>query len=277
MPSVFRKFYRRYFKPVFISANLVLNKMGRKHKCFICGKSFSRFTKYGKGLRGLSVFLKEAAVTGSDLDNFGCIYCGATDRERHLFMFFDKLEFWQRFPGAIILHIAAEPNLGRAIKSLHPEMYIKGDLYPMGEEEIKINIMETIYTENRFDVIICNHVLEHVSDHRKAIAEIFRILKPGGTAILQTPYSNLLHKTFEDEGINTDYLRKFFYGQYDHLRLFGKRHLLDDLCAQGFILQISVSRELFDGSTADFYGVNNNEDLIEVLKPGRSIQELHYT
>ena len=267
MPTFLHKFYRKYIKPVRSSAGNLINKMGRRKQCYICGRKFSHFLKYGNGFAGLSEFLRRVSFTGSNLDNFGCPYCHSTDRERHLFIYFDKLDFWKYIPDSTILHIAPEPHLAKKIMSLQPGKYIRGDLMPADEHELRIDITEATFEDNMFDVLICNHVLEHVANYRKAFAEIFRLIKPGGRAILQTPYSELLARNLEDDGINSDKSRDYFYGQRDHMRLFGRQQFLAELQATGFILQIIRSSEIIDNYKSQLFGINSEEDLFIFMKP----------
>lgn len=267
MTTFLHRLYRKYIKPARLSAGNLINKMGRRRQCYICGRKFSSFLKYGYGFAGLSEFLRRVSFTGSDLDNFGCPCCHSTDRERHLFMYFDKLDFWKYIPDSTILHVAPEPYLAKKILSLQPAEYIRGDLLPADEHELRIDITEASFEDNRFDVLICNHVLEHVANYRKAFAEIFRLMKPGGRAILQTPYSKLLARNFEDEGINSDTSRDYFYGQRDHMRLFGEQQFLAELQATGFILQIIRSSDIIDNHESQLYGINNEEDLFIFMKP----------
>ena len=262
MASLIRKFYRKHLKPVYRKIDLVVNKMGHDHKCNICGNTFSRFLKFGKGTKGLSDFLRKLDIIGSDIDNFGCIYCGATDRERHLFLYFDYLKYWGKFSGTRVLHFAPEPHLSKRIKSLDPKEYVMADLYPVNPEVNKVDITQIPFVNDSFDIIICNHVLEHVSDFKKALTELFRVLKPEGFVILQTPYSNLLNKNFEDKNIYSEDQREFFYGQKDHVRVFGKSDFFASIVACGFDLTLFDSIALVSSDQHHYFGMNTNENLI---------------
>ena len=99
--------------------------------------------------------------------------------------------------------------------------------------------------------------------------ELFRVLKPNGIAILQTPYSTVLSKNFEDENINTDEARFFFYGEKDHFRIFSEKHLLSDLKKVGFHLRTVKNKDFFENEVSHYFGVNSNEDLIQVIKPSK--------
>jgi predicted SAM-dependent methyltransferase len=243
------------------------NKVFKRKECYICHNKFHHFTKYKGGTKKLSEFVKLLNCIGSDPDNFGCICCGSHDRERHIFMFFDELKIWEKIKNAKILHFAPEMHLSKKIEKEQPEIYIKGDLFPKHENDVmQIDVTQIKYPENYFDFIICNHVLEHVPDYLRAMSEIFRVLKPGGSAILQTPYSKLIKHHFEEENINTDYLRNFFYAQEDHCRFFSETQFLNDLKKTGFSLNLKKSINFFNTELSNYYGINNNEDLIWVIK-----------
>ena len=83
------------------------------------------------------------------------------------------------------------------------------------------------------DAIICNHVLEHIPDDRKAMKELRRVLKPGGWGILQVPISYVLAATHEDPSIVTTEAREQAFGQYDHVRIYAKDYV-DRLVGAGF-------------------------------------------
>ncbi len=242
--------------------------MGRRRQCYVCKNTFNHFTKYNNGYRGMPEFMKHLDMVGSDIDNFGCLYCGSHDRERHLFMFFDKMKLWDDIKKARILHFAPENNLSLRILALDPSEYIMADLEPQDKNVKRIDITKIPYNDSVFDLIICCHVLEHVPDYLCALREIYRVLRPNGIAILQTPYSTFLKHTFEDENINTDELRSYFYGQADHCRVFSEYDYFSALRQTGFVLQIVKNSDYFDNNVSFYYGINKREDLVKVLKPG---------
>jgi hypothetical protein len=96
------------------------------------------------------------------------------------------------------------------------------------------------------------------------LQEISRVLKVNSIAILQTPYSELLHNHFEDPGINTNELRLLFYGQEDHVRIMSKKQFFDEL-AQYFTVNIIKNQSFFSDEDCTKYGVNSREDLIMVF------------
>lgn len=238
-----------------------LNGLGKTHACCVCGKTFFRFSKYRGGWKAFSVYLHNVQWTGSDFDHFWCPYCRCHDRERHLILFFEKLGFWDKLAGASVLHLAPEKRLAARIEACRPARYVKGDLVPAREGIEKIDVTGIPYPDAAFDWVFCNHVLEHVPDDAKALSELFRVLKPGGIAILQTPFAAGLEKSLEDpDEINSDEKRIEFYGQEDHVRLYGN-DLFDRIKAAGFQLELKTHDDCLPDTDAVRYGVNRNEPL----------------
>jgi len=124
--------------------------------------------------------------------------------------------------------------------------YVTADLEsPLAD--VKLDVQDMPFDDREFDVVICNHVLEHVPDDRKAIAEIFRVLRHGGFAIMQVPTDYSREKTYEDDSITEPLEREKHFRQKDHYRLYG-RDYLNRISEAGFILKeenymLSLSRE----------------------------------
>ena len=95
-----------------------------------------------------------------------------------------------------LLHVAPEKNLRKILKSFSNIKYISGDLNPLIDCGIRLDITDMNFEDNLFDVIICSHVLEHIVGDRKAMRELFRVLRPEGFAILQVPISKNAKETF---------------------------------------------------------------------------------
>lgn len=241
------------------------NVMRRSKRCYICGKTFGSFLPFRDGLKSVSPFLLYLDIVGSDVMNFSCPYCSNHDRLRHLFMYFDKLDFWRRFDGAAILHIAPESALSERIVSHEPRLYVKGDYSPRSADIQRIDVTALPFPDESFDVIICNHVLEHVGDDLAALSEMCRTLRPGGCAVLQTPYSNFLARTFTDPAIDSDELRQRYYGQEDHVRLFG-RDLFDRMRRAGLTPHIETHESRLPEFDPVYYGVNAAEALLLAIK-----------
>lgn len=245
----------------------LLNCFGGPRQCYVCKRRLIRFTKHRRGSRSIPQFQKKLSLIGSDVDNFGCVFCDSHDRERHLFMYFDRLGLWDNIQGGGVLHFAPEKNLSARISSCQPHTHVLADASPSDARIERIDATAIPFPDNSFDVVIANHVLEHIPDYRKALSEFFRVLKPGGIAILQTPYSKLLEENFEDRGIASDAMRLFFHGQEDHVRTFGLRRLLLSFEEAGFTLALVRHADVFDKNVFYRYGVNPEEDLLRIIKP----------
>lgn len=194
-------------------------------------------------------------TAGSDPDHFECPRCGSHDRERHLFLYLQSSGLLEEARGAAILHFAPEKHLTKLIQQTQPAQYVKADLFPGAPDVQRVDMLDMQFADNGFDLVIANHVLEHVSDADRALAEIRRVLKPGGYTILQTPYSRTLHHTWEDPGIDSQDARLQAYGQEDHVRLFG-RDIFDRFAATGFESRVQQHAELLPGVDTRIAGVN---------------------
>lgn len=119
-----------------------------------------------------------------------------------------------------VLHIAPEQVFFKIFKKFENWNYTTCDLNsPLAD--IKSDICNLPFKNNSYDLILCNHVLEHIPDHNKAISELYRILKKGGILIAQVPIDFSKEKTFEDFNITNNKERNKIFGQYDHVRVYG--------------------------------------------------------
>jgi SAM-dependent methyltransferase len=206
---------------------------GGQHHCVVCNRRVWRFMPYRSGTRGASGLMRALDVVGSDPDHFECPRCGAHDRERHLLMYMRASGLLDGLRGKSVLHFAPERRLSRFIRNARPERYLPCDLFPQSPEVQRVDMLDMQFEAGTFDAVIANHVLEHVGDDARALSEIRRVLKPGGFAILQTPYSRRLHGTWQDAGIDDPRSRLQAYGQEDHVRLYG-RDIFERIVSAGF-------------------------------------------
>jgi SAM-dependent methyltransferase len=160
-----------------------------------------------------------------------CPSCGAYERHRLLFHYLTHTEGLLA-PGTRVLHFAAnegiEPQL-RARDDLH---YRTADLF--AKADLKLDLTDIDQPDASWDLVICYHVLEHVDDDREAMREIFRVLAPGGRAILQVPLQHGREATYEDPSITDPKQRLAHFGQEDHVRLYGTADFRRRLEAAGF-------------------------------------------
>lgn len=242
--------------------NILLGDKKYHKSCIICDRKLERFFPYEVQQ---SEFVKSLNIIGSDLDNHSCPHCGCHDRERHLSLYFNKLSMWSMFEGKKILHVAPEQYIAKKIKKLNPLEYFRVDLFPSSDDILEMDITSIPFENSTIDFIICNHVLEHIPNDLTAMKEMYRVLKEGGQAVLQTPYTPLLEKSFEEGSINTPEERLKYYGQDDHVRIYGN-DFFKRLQSVGFKLNIVKNSDLFSAEECSKYGVNYNEDLILVSK-----------
>ncbi len=175
---------------------------GDQVECPCCDSTFSRFLPH----RGRS----QAKCPG----------CGALERHRLLSLFLERETDLYERPGTM-LHIAPEYALRRRLARTGGLLYITGDINPT-VADFELDVMALPFDAASFDYLICNHVLEHVEDDRRAMAEVHRVLKPGGWAILMCPVDGRRATTLEDPTAVTPAERHRLYGQSDHLRLYGR-------------------------------------------------------
>ena len=237
--------------------------------CIACNRPVLAFLPFGGGSKAVRPLMKAAAVIGSDVDHFSCPKCWAHDRERHLLLYFTKLDFKSFIANSRVLHLAPEPALKRFIESAMPTEYVRGDLFPASADVQRVDLCKMSFDAGSFDLVIANHVLEHVDDDGQALKEIFRILRPGGMAVLQTPYASALSKTIYDPEITDPELRLQLYGQEDHLRLYGS-DIFERFTSTGLESKLQCHSDLLPDIDFRVYGVNSKEPLMLFRKPSPS-------
>ena len=161
--------------------------------------------------------LKKLKVIGAGTRKHICINCSANDRLKMIWYYLNQNASF--FKNKNILHIAPEKHLLNLFKE-NTDQYYPRDLFDLRDEVKYMDITQIDeFEDNSFDLIVCNHVLEHINEDTKAMKELYRVLKHGGKAITQIPYSNVLEKSKEVE-TNSDEDREREYGQYDHVRIY---------------------------------------------------------
>lgn len=195
--------------------------------CPCCGSSFTRFAD-------------------QIAPNRACWTCGSLERHRALWLFLGTRPDLLR-PAMSILHVAPERALRHNLARSAGASYVGGDIdRRFGPERLDVTALE--FAESTFDLVMCNHVLEHVPDDRQALAEIFRVLKPGGWASLQVPVE-LGIVTDEDLSVTNAGERYSRFGQRDHVRRPG-RDYIDRYVAAGFVLD-TYGAEQFTPATIE--------------------------
>jgi SAM-dependent methyltransferase len=145
-----------------------------------------------------------------------CPSCSSLERHRNLKLWFDRNH--HLFRSADVLHFAPEMCVTRFVKPASGS-YVTADLEP-GRCNLTINIEQIKLPDHRFDIVLCSHVLEHVND-RTALSELYRIIRPGGALVIMVPVIEGWPATFEDSAITNAADRELYFGQSDHVRLYG--------------------------------------------------------
>ena len=197
-----RKFLIKY--SFLITPILRIIFRGKKYTDPIDDSNYSKFLSYGyKTVR------KNALCPGTL----------SLERHRLLWLYLDR-ETNFLSSNLKVLHVAPEQVFYKKFKKLKNWEYFTFDLNsPIAD--IKGDLISTNFKDEYFDLIICNHVLEHIEDDKSALDEMYRILKYNGISILQVPINVKRENTFEDLSIKSKIQREKYFGQYDHVRVYG--------------------------------------------------------
>lgn len=175
-------------------------------RCPVCGRGFKKFLPYGR------IHPRPNAL---------CPNCLSLERHRLLWLYLqERTPFFAS--ARPVLHIAPEACFISRFEDVHGDAYITADIEsPLAK--VKMDIHRMPFDDSAFEAVLCNHVLEHVTDDIQAMREIARVLKPGGFAILQVPFFHPVpEKTWSDPSITDRKRREELFGQDDHVRRYGK-------------------------------------------------------
>lgn len=222
MEGLFKFILNKIPRPLLIKASYWVRPLisiylrGSRFTDPIDDKSFRSFLPYGYGIQ------RKNALSPSTL---------SLERHRLLWLYLKNETDFFTAPKKV-LHIAPEQCFLTRFKNLNNIAYITADLNsPIAD--VKADLLDLPFEENAFDVVFCNHVLEHIEDDKKAMSELYRVLKSGGMGIFQIPQDLGREKTYEDFSIKSAEERTKHFGQYDHVRVYGKDYF-DRLRAVGF-------------------------------------------
>ncbi len=228
---------------------------GTEFECPFCGGHFRILLPGGLDL---PVLKDNMVVGGGYRPNAICPRCSSWDRDRLIYLYLNNNGDICH-PNVKLLHIAPEKLLQNYLKTYPNIDYLSADLNSP-RAMVKMDITNIKYGDNQFDIIICNHVLEHVPDDRQAMSELYRVLKPGGWAILQVPISLSLKDTLEGSNVITPEEREKTLGQSDHLRLYA-RDYKDRLESAGFSTEVYSFVKEFGEAAARKYGLSKDENI----------------
>lgn len=225
---------------------------GNTVHCPCCGASYLTFLPAGIEKRA----------------NAKCLKCGSLERHRALWLFLHaKTDI---FSGQKkILHVAPEIQLYYKFSETKNIDYHPIDLSPenyhYGAKTIAMDVTALQYADEIFDVVICNHVLEHIPDDKSAMHEMYRVLRKGGMAILNVPIRKDIEQTIEDFSVTDPAQRLALYGQTDHVRIYGKDYI-NRLQEAGFVVDVIQFVETFTHNEQFKYGIVPKETMFYCTK-----------
>lgn len=223
---------------------------GNQVECVVCGRHYKKFLPYGRI---------------NPRPNALCPNCLSLERHRLIWLYLKKETNFFSAP-LNVLHIAPEHCFMKLFEKQHGSNYITADIEsPLAKVKMDIHTMP--FEQNKFDVVLCNHVLEHVKDDIQALKEIHRVLKPGGWAVLQVPFfSPVPDTTFEDASITDPREREKVFGQDDHVRKYG--HDYPNRIRQGGLLaEENKLAQNLEPQLSFRYGLQASEVLYIAKKP----------
>jgi SAM-dependent methyltransferase len=244
----------RYYPEIVLS-------LGNRLECPFCGWHFRRFRPAGFHY---PVIVEKQVIGGHWHRDNVCPRCMSNARERLAYLFLkDRTPLFEQ--PARLLHIAPEPQLASVLKHSPNIRYVSADLMSPAVMS-HFDIQHMPFQNQTFDVAICNHVMEHVADDSIAMAEVHRILKPGGWALLQVPIALKLDHTIEDPTAVTESQRIERFGQEDHVRLYNRSDYIQRLEAAGFEVNVENYTGVLGPTKVEQFGLVLEEDVFFCTK-----------
>lgn len=191
-----------------------------------------------------------------------CPVCGALERHRLVAMYFQNRRDLLHDIGRV-LHVAPERPVERILRDWAGEAYVSVDLDEKNAM-MQADLRHMPFGSGSFDCVFCSHVLEHVPEDRKAMAEMHRVLRPGGWAIVQVPVER--ETTYEDATITDPDVRRQLFGQPDHVRAYG-RDIVERLEGAGFRVTVEHPQGALDDESFERCSLRTDEDIFLCEKP----------
>ncbi len=223
---------------------------GNNVECPVCERSFSKFLSYGADI--------------VHRDNVLCPYDLTLERHRLMWLYLKDESNFFTAEKLDVLHIAPEQCFHALFKKQSNLNYLTGDLVsPIAD--LHFDLHNIPLEDNRFDVVFCNHVMEHVDDAIRCMSELHRVMKPGGWGIMQVPQDHKRELTLEDPSITSPEDREKYYWQKDHVRLFGQDYP-KWLEKAGFRVTVFDKESKYDQKLIERYRLQKEEILYIVHK-----------
>ncbi|AEW00984.1 Methyltransferase type 11 [Niastella koreensis GR20-10] len=236
---------------------------GRGFTCNCCGKQYEKFAPRYPAAEDKQALDKHHVIAGYGEEEL-CPWCLSTSRER---LVIGLLATQIPVAGKRILHLSPEPKVFAFLKQ-QQAVITSTDITPGFYQKIDKHIQyadatQLPFPDNAFDLVIGNHIMEHIPNDRLAMREIYRVLQPGGRAILQVPFSESISNTLEVPDINDPKQQSALFGQKDHVRIYALKDYLQRLRDAGF----TVNYQLYGSFIAYFqYAIQPLEGFIHITK-----------
>ncbi len=223
--------------------DIIANGFTSTRRCPMCGKALRIYWPYG-------VMLRPGAQ---------CPHCRGLERHRTLYMYFEKHDLFDK-ENMSLLHFAPEKAFIDLFSSKKNIDYWPVDINPnMPGIRRTADITDIPFEDESMDVIICNHVMEHIPDEGKALREMYRVLKKGGIAVINVPLDENRAETFENPEYNTPELRLKYFGQHDHVRIYGRDY--EKRLGKVFTVEKAKPNEKMTPKELSDYGVWSGDTL----------------
>lgn len=257
MKKLYKYLLNKLPRPLLIRLSYVFKRIapivykGNNVECPVCSRSFRKFLSYGSAV--------------AHRENVLCPYDLTLERHRLMWLYLTNKSSFFTDDNLDVLHIAPEQCFLPYFKKQANLNYLTGDLEsPIAD--IHFDLHHIPLDDNKFDVIFCNHVLEHVENDHQCMSELFRVMKPGGWGIFQVPMDTTREVTYEDKSIVTPEEREKHFWQKDHVRLFGLDYP-KKLQAVGFDVEEYNPKIEIETEKLERYRLNPNEILYILRKP----------
>ena len=255
------------FKNIYNKLHAILNQ---SFLCSVCNKKTHLFLPLSNFfIENLEKYGYIYSLDDAETLNYkaySCPSCGASDRDRLYAVFISKYLKQRKYPNITLLDIAPSAPLGNHLKSIGNISLRTADLMMKGVDDCVDITNMSCYADEKFDFLICSHVLEHVPDDLKAMSELYRILKPNGCGILMVPILLALDQIDEDPFLEDVGERWRRFGQDDHVRMYSKNGFVSRLESVGFIVR-QYTRDYFGSEVFHKYGISDKSVLYIVEKP----------
>lgn len=215
--------FRKILKPLY---------KGKNHQCNVCETKLKNFAKLNNG-------------------DLICPVCGSISRTRRLYKLLNE-EFI--VPDIAILDFSPFRILYRKWKKKTNIQYFATDFGNDFIADYRYDITNIDCKDETFDLIICYHILEHIVDDKKAMSELYRVLKKNGTVLIQTPFKE--GEIYEDYSIVTEKERLKHFGQEDHVRIYSVEGLKERLQDSGFFVDVKIFEK------DNYYGFSQGEKIL---------------